>query len=303
MTYRIWTFLVAAVCTVLVGSTQAAEGPATEPADGKAPAIVKDTWNWPEAMQKVASQFKGTEGVVLHIGDSITYANPYGSWARYGKGKTESDKKVLDWMHAGKGNDLDGWYLAAHDQPGGRSYTAAGGMRLNQALEGGFHGLPSIAQMLDKYNPQVVILMLGTNDASAKRPASQFAADLEKAIRLILDNHTIPVLSTIPPHINQPQLAQQYNTVIVQTARRHQLPLIDFYGEIVSRRPGMTWNGTLLNKGDVHPTASAGDASAGSEPTPENLRNVGYLLRGWLSVQKVKQVKQQAIDPAGKVGE
>lgn len=272
--------------------------PKTRPAGDAKPAVVKDTWDWPAAMQKVTRQFKGTPGMVLHIGDSITYANPYGGWARGGQGKTESDKAILAWMHTGKGNDLDGWHLAAADQPGGRSFTAAGGMRLNQALEGDFHGLPSIAQMLKKYNPQVVVLMLGTNDASANRPVVQYKADLEKAIGLILGNHSILVLSTIPPHIHKQELARQYNQVIVEAARRHALPLIDFYGEIVSRQPGLAWNGTLLQKDDVHPSAHAGEVNAGSAPTPENLAKVGYLLRGWLTVQKIKEVKAKAIDPA-----
>jgi lysophospholipase L1-like esterase len=260
---------------------------------------VQDTWDWPAAMQKVADKFTGTEGVVLHIGDSISYANPYGAWARYGKGQTASDKEILKWMHTGENNDLDGWHLAAADQPGGRSYTAAGGMRLIQALEGGYNGLPSISQLIKKYNPQVVIFMLGTNDASQGRSVAEYKADLEKAVKLILDNGTIPVLSTIPPHFKKIELAQNYNKVIIETARKHKVPLIDFYGEIVSRQPGMAWNGTLMQKDDVHPSASAGDVNSGSEPTAENLSKSGYLLRGWLSVQKIKDVKAKAIDPAG----
>jgi len=44
--------------------------------------------DYAQAMRKVAARFTGKEGVVLHIGDSITYANPYSAWARGGKGKT-----------------------------------------------------------------------------------------------------------------------------------------------------------------------------------------------------------------------
>jgi len=259
---------------------------------------VKDSWDWPTAMQEVTRKFTGTQGVVLHIGDSITYANPYGAWARNGKGQSESDRQILKWMHTGANNDLDGWHVAAFDVPGrGGSYTAVGGMRLDQALAGGFHGIEPMADVINKYNPQIVILMLGTNDASANRPVAAFKADLEKAVGLILANHTIPVLSTIPPHIHKQALARQYNEAIVDIARRYKLPLIDFYGEILSRQPGMAWDGTLLGKNDVHPSAKAGDVTASSEPTPENLSRVGYLLRGWLSVQKIKEVKAKAIDP------
>jgi hypothetical protein len=33
-----------------------------------------------------------------------------------------------------------------------------------------------------------------------------------------------------------------------------------------------------------------------SAPTPANLRESGYLLRGWLSVQKLAEVKRRVID-------
>ena len=34
---------------------------------------------------------------------------------------------ALRWMHGGKDDDSDGWWLARVDLPGGRSHTAAGG--------------------------------------------------------------------------------------------------------------------------------------------------------------------------------
>src|SRR3982751_2134457 len=79
-----------------------------------------------EAMRKVAAKFTGKEGVVLHLGDSITYANQYSGWARFGKGKTPQEEAALKWMHCGADNDTDGWYLARVDRPGGRSDTAVG---------------------------------------------------------------------------------------------------------------------------------------------------------------------------------
>jgi len=267
-------------------------------------AAVKETWNWPRAMQQVAKKFTGVEGVVLHIGDSITYANPYGQWARYGKGKTKSDREILKWMHTGENNELDGWYLAAYDvkENGrmlGRSYTAAGGIRVDQYLRGGFKKMPPLKEVIKKYNPQIVVLMLGTNDVSAGRPVSAYKRDLERAVKIILDNGTICVLSTIPPHYRKPDLARAYNKAIIEVAKKYKLPLIDYYGEIIDRRPN-DWNGTLMNKNDVHPSARAGKVTSSSAPTPENLSKVGYLLRGWLTVQKIKEVKAKVIDPLKK---
>jgi lysophospholipase L1-like esterase len=247
--------------------------------------------DYADAMKKVAAGFKGKEGVVLHLGDSITYANPYSSWAKYGQGKAAEDQAILKWMHCGSKDDLDGWHLASVDRPGGRSETAASGVRSDEYLAGGKGGLPPLAEILKKYNPRMAVVMLGTNDASAGRPAAQYKASMLQIVDAILANGTIPILSTIPPHPKKEELAKSYNLAIQEICRERKIPMIDYGGEILKRRPA-DWNGTLLAKDDVHPTAGVGGAQAGSEPTEENLKNSGYLLRGWLSVRKIAEVKQ-----------
>jgi lysophospholipase L1-like esterase len=252
-------------------------------------------WDYAAAMKAVAAKNKGRPGVVLHVGDSITYANPYGQWARAGQGRSEEDKAALAWMHAGKDDDSDGWYLARADQPGGRSFTAAGGMRADEMLAGGKGGLPSLAALLDRYRPQAVVLMIGTNDVGAGRAVEAYAADVEKAVGLMQERGVVPVLSTIPPHVGRPDLARAYNEALRKLAKGKSLPLIDYEAEVLKRRPD-DWNGTLLGKNDVHPTAAQGGATASSAPTAENLRNSGYLLRGWLSVKKLAEVKRLVFD-------
>ena len=256
-----------------------------------------EAWDYAPAMQKVAAAFRGKPGVVLHVGDSITYANPYGQWARAGQGKTPADEAVLRWMHLGADDDTDGWWLARFDHPdGGRSHTAAGGLRVDELLAGGKQGLPSLAGMLARYRPQIVVLMLGTNDASAGRSVEQYAADIERAVEAIVAAHAVPILSTIPPHPHRRELAASYSAALRRIARERALPLIDYEQEILRRRPN-DWNGTLLARDDVHPTAAHGGVDPASAPTPENLRASGYLLRGWLSVRKIAEVKRRVIDP------
>jgi lysophospholipase L1-like esterase len=251
--------------------------------------------NYAPAMKKVAAGFKGTPGVVLHVGDSITHANPYGQWARGGAGQTDSDKAVLKWMHTGEGNDLDGWHLAAVDRPGGRSDTACGGIRADEMLAGGRSEMPSLAELLKKYQPQMVVLMLGTNDASHSRDVDAYLADMTKCVDTILSANAICILSTIPPHIGNVELSKGYNEGLRKLAADRGIPLIDYEAEILKRRPD-DWNGTLLGKDDVHPTAAAGEITSASAPTEENLKHSGYLLRGWLSVQKIKEVKAAVLD-------
>jgi lysophospholipase L1-like esterase len=253
-------------------------------------------WDYVKAMRRVAQQFHGKQGVVLHVGDSITYANPYSQWAVAGAGRTDDDLDLLDWMHQGANDDTDGWWLCRVDLPGGRSHTACGGLRLDELLAGGRSGLPSLARLLEKYRPQLVVLMIGTNDVSAGRSVTAYRADLERAVDLMLGQGAICILSTIPPHPGRLALAREYNDAIRAVARARESPLLDYEREVLKRRPD-DWNATLLQKNDVHPTAEQGGARATAEPTAENLRNSGYLLRGWLSVRKVGEVKRSVLDP------
>jgi lysophospholipase L1-like esterase len=249
-------------------------------------------------MQAVAARGSGRAGVVLHVGDSITYASPYAAWARAGEGHTAGDSAALKWMHAGANDDTDGWYLASFDHPdGGRSYTACGGIRADEMLAGGKQRMPKFADLLDRYKPQAVVVMLGTNDATAGRPVEAYRRDMESILDAMLSRGIVPILSTIPPHVHRPALARSYNQSLRDTAKRLRLPLIDYEREILKRRPG-DWDGTLLAKGDVHPTATAGGATPTptSAPTSDHLRNSGYLLRGWLSVKKLGEVKREVFD-------
>lgn len=253
-------------------------------------------WPYAAAMRKVAATGTGRPGVVLHVGDSITYSNPYGQWARGGQGKLPDDAAALNWMHAGADDDSDGWFLARFDHPdGGRSHTACGGLRVDELLSGGKQNLPALERLLDQYRPQAVVLLIGTNDVTADRPVERYQADLVRALDLMLTRGVVPLASTIPPHPRRPRLAEDYNRAIREAARARSLPLVDFEREILTRRP-RNWNGTLLGTDDVHPTASREGVTAASAPTDENLRQSGYLLRGWLSVRKLGELKREIFD-------
>ena len=120
-----FVLILLAVGTSVLFSKAAA---APEPAALNAP----EDYDYAAAMKKVAAKFKGATGVYLHLGDSITYANPNTAWARAGQGQTEEEKACLKWSHAGARNETDGWHLASMDVQGGRSHTAASGLRANQ---------------------------------------------------------------------------------------------------------------------------------------------------------------------------
>jgi lysophospholipase L1-like esterase len=259
--------------------------------------LLPQEWDYAAAMKAVAAKGAGRNGVVLHIGDSITYASPYAAWARAGEGRADADRQALKWMHAGANDDTDGWHLATFDHPeGGRSYTACGGIRADEMLAGGRQRMPKLTDLLDEYKPQAVVLMLGTNDASAGRPVESYRRDMESILDAMLSRGIVPILSTIPPHVHRRALAGSYNDALRALGKRLHLPLIDFEREILTRRQA-DWDGTLMGRGDVHPTAAQGGATPTSAPSADNLRNSGYLLRGWLSVKKIAEVKRTVFDP------
>lgn len=248
-----------------------------------------------DAMLKVAAQFKGKEGVVIHIGDSITYANQYSGWARYGKGKTPQDEAACKWMHVGKDDDTDGFFLCRVDRPGGRSDTACSGIKSHEYVEGGKAGMPPLAEIIRKYNPQAAVVMLGTNDVTGGRAPAQVKADMAKIVEALLANGTVPILSTIPPYKGKDDAVKAVNAALLDLVREKKVPHIDYHAEIVKRRP-TDWLGTLISGDGVHPTGDQGGAGPGSEPTEANLKNSGQLLRGWLSVRKIAEVKERVLD-------
>ena len=100
--------IVAAFLTLASASSHAGAGRGVE-GEGKSP--LPEAWDYAPAMKKVAAKFRGVEGVVIHVGGSMTIANPYGTWARSGKGKTAEDVAILKWMHTETKDKRDGWWL------------------------------------------------------------------------------------------------------------------------------------------------------------------------------------------------
>jgi len=266
----------------------------------KGETVVKETWDWAEAMLPVAKKFTGKQGQIILIGDSLTYANQSTRWAwsvpgnRKG-GHTDEDKAILRWSHAYEQNkDTNGWYLAKVDKPSGRSETAASGIRTDQYLKGGFHGLPSLANIIKKYNPQIVFILLGANDVSARRKPDDVLRDMNTIVEMILNNNSVPVLTTQPPMRGKRrhELLEQVNDRYLGLAAARKIPIIDLYGEFVSRQPKGAWDRTLVGRDGVHWTHKL----ASGPPTEENLKNCGYLLRCYMTVQKLKEVKAKVID-------
>lgn len=254
-------------------------------------------WNYAGPMKKVAVRFRGQEGVVIHVGGSMTIANPYGTWARSGKGKTRADEAILKWMHTEKKDRSDGWWLCRTEVEHYRAHTAESGLKSAMLFDGGKRGLPPLAKMLAEYKPRMVTIECGIYDIEDGVPLDGYRKNMGKALDLILDHGAIPILNTIPPFKAQLERTRQFNDALRDLAQERGIPVIDLEREILTRRPD-DWFGSLMKR--IHLTAGEAGGSPAAEPTPENLRRSGYLLRGWLTVQKIAEAKRRVLDDAAK---
>ncbi len=278
-----------------------------------------------------------TAGFVLQIGDSLTHASPYTSWPRLGQGKTSEDSEILTWLRASSWgtsqtstSNKNGFYLAAADTTSSRGMTSAGGLSTGEFVSGCCNGGPTMPASFDQIaarqlltnttysanmqidtvisafsDAQFAVLLLGTNSASDLANVSSLSTIVDR----IEAQRIVPILTTIPPRADgvSNDLNIQFNAAVRTLARTRSLPLIDYYQEILLRRPGTTWLGTLMAADGLHPTATGAGFSSDSNPyasggdsathtTGGALDNVGYLLRSWITIQKLKEVKRYVID-------
>ncbi|QDU95203.1 SGNH/GDSL hydrolase family protein [Lignipirellula cremea] len=252
-----------------------------------------EDWDYAPAMRRTAATFQGREGVVLHVGGSMTIANPYGTWARSGKGKTPEDAAVLKWMHTEARDKTDGWWLCRTEVEHYRAYTSESGLKSAMLLAGGKRGLPTLAAMLQDYRPRIVTLECGIYDVEDGVSLEVYRRNMAQALDQILAAGAIPLLNTIPPFRAQRERTAQFNVALRSLAKERGLPVLDLEREILTRRPE-DWFGPLMDR--IHLTASDGEVGPGSEPTPENVRRSGYLLRGWLTVRKIAEIKRRVLD-------
>jgi hypothetical protein len=242
-----------AICVVAVLGLFAAAAFGEEPA--------KPTW-W-DAVRAVHAKFKGEAGTVGQFGDSITFSKAFFSalyWGQYtGAPDLAAMRKALpracaDWKGPAHAN-YSGWQI--------------------QNLE------KVIDNVLKTDNPEVALLMIGTNDVNGSPdPAKKnFGPRLKALIEKCHANGTVVVLHTIPPKRGKQAAVAAYNKVIKEVADELKVPLADFYGEIIKRRP-TDWDGTLIGKDGVHP--SFVDPYK-KDFTEAGLASSGYTLRNWLA--------------------
>jgi lysophospholipase L1-like esterase len=239
---------------------------------------------WVEPMKKAHEGFQGEAGYVAEFGDSITYTNAF--W------------KPVAWFDYGKYIPDDGLPKAPGDKSWKNVIKGVGqGDQGKGPDEGNYSGwtvknvLSVVPKVLEKRKPEVAIIMVGTNDISGGSVPKDYKDDLEKVVQLCLDAKCVPVLNTIPPRRGRTDAVEACNKIIKELAEAKKVPLVDYCAEIMKLQPGNAWDGTIIDKDGVHPTA--GDPA----PTEENLKKNGYALRTWANFLMFRQVYFKALNP------
>jgi hypothetical protein len=238
---------------------------------------------WVEPMRKVHAKFTGQSGTVAQFGDSITITMAFFVPLQYGIRNVPADvKPAHDWIRGYvQGRCWRGWKGPQFGNEG-RTTTAWAMQHMDEWLE--------------RLNPEVAIIMWGTNDTYRGPRPPKYTDNLRAIVQKCLDNGTVPILNTIPPKGGQARnekervLVESFVDAARTVAKEKQIPLIDFYKEMLDRQP-KDFATTLLGD-NLHPSYPQEHRQSFSE---ESLRQSGYTLRNYLTLRKYYEVYEKVL--------
>jgi lysophospholipase L1-like esterase len=253
--------------------------------------------SWAEAMKKVHARFKGAPGTLAQFGDSITVTMAYWSPLQYEPKKLSPDAaRALELVKGHMKADCWGKWKGA-------AYGSEGGMTVRWAHD-------NVDKWLEKLNPEVAVIMFGTNDLTQLK-LDEYETKLKAVAERCLKNGTVVILTTIPPRSGLVDKAKEFADATRKLARELNVPLIDYQAEILKRRPD-DWDGAAAkfkdDAKDVYqvPTLVSGDGVHPSNPSKyadysdESLSHNGYALRNYLTLMSYAEVLKTVVNPEKK---
>ena len=273
-TRRAGRFLLVLTAAAVLGAGLAASSPAAD--------------DWVGHMKAVHEKFTGKPGTLAHFGDSITVSRAYWFGLQFSRKNAPPEMEkafVVVKRHMLK----DSWDWR------GPEYGNEGQKTIRWAAQ-------HVDEWLRKLNPEVAVIMFGTNDLG-NLGQREYVAKTREVVQKCLDNGTIVILSTIPPKHGQAEKAAEFAEAVRKIAHEMKVPLIDYHAEILKRRPN-DWDGaakefseyqgyevpTLISRDGVHPSNPKKYANDYSE---EALRSNGFGLRSYLALMKYAEVIQR----------
>ncbi|MBM4038217.1 MAG: DNRLRE domain-containing protein [Planctomycetes bacterium] len=255
---------------------------------------------WVEPMREAHKRFKGEAGTLTQYGDSITVTMAYLAGLSYGKTIEVKNcpadvRKELDVVQVYAKREL--WRKWKDAQWG------CTGMMKSDWLINNIDGWQK------KMNAEAAVILFGTNDLGSLCPP-EYTENMAASVRRMLADGTVPMLTTVPPASGRP-IAREYWLAGLSIAHGLRAPVIDYYGEIMLRRPD-DWDGRLEKFGkpkDCYqvPTLISGDGTHPSNPkqfvndfSEEALSSNGYNLRDYMTLRMYYQVIAKVLRPEGK---
>lgn len=247
-------------------------------------------------MVAVHSHFTGTHGMVARFGDSITYSGAFFKPLMYinastitGGNGTAADKAALTWMQGYVNSGCMTWQDDAVASSDG-NYS---GMDSSWPMLVGdqFAGKTNIAGWLTKLNPEMAVIMWGTNDMAHSITVAQYKANMQAVVQACENNGTIPILTTIPPRVGYTSQYPSYAQAMRDLATQMNVPLIEYNQDILTRQP-TNWATTLISSDGTHPS-SFGYANFSTAA----LNADGYLLRNYDTMNVMYSVYNNVMLP------
>lgn len=244
-------------------------------AAGLTPAAPTKHPYWLEAMKAVHSSFKGKPGYVAQFGDSITYSMAF--WTPIGWDEPDTYVTFEDGLpkrpKARRWRDTLQGFRAKGPEHGNYSGWRAGDV------------LGAMDAVLKREQPEVALIMVGSNDISGGTVPDGYREGLKKIVGKCIEVNCVPILNTIPPRRDREAAVEAANRIIRDVAREFKAPLADFHAECVRLRPGNTWDKTIISEDGIHP--SGGKVNIYTE---ENMKSCGYALRNWVNFLAVREL-------------
>lgn len=252
---------------------------------------------WAAPMEAVHLNFTGTPGVIARYGDSISVSMAFFVPLQYTPANPGAAAAASTWIRGYVPSAV--WHWQDNGQYHNRG--AEGGKDSYWPLQieamPSIDGLPAqgptennLSYWLRTENPEMAVIMFGTNDIPHGISQANFVSNMRQVVQAVKANGTIPILTTIPPRYDNVTASANFAQAIHDLAVEQQVPCIEYYNDIVTRRP-TDWNGSLLNLNDPHPSNNA--------PTNDfnNLNNNGYTLRNYDTLLTAYDVYNYSIVP------
>src|SRR5438105_8398883 len=151
---------------------------------------------WRAAAARVHARFTGKPGTFAQLGDSITVTQAFWSPLLYARKNAPPEmesafQKAKAYLRPECWRDWKG-----------PEFGSEGGKTVGWALD-------NVDAWLKKLNPEVALIMFGSNDLPSL-PPDEYRNQLRRLSQKCLDNGTVVILSTIPPRHGFEQKAGQF---------------------------------------------------------------------------------------------